>query len=133
MLTGFAQVFADAMYKGCVELESVRISKQWKPLIVNAPNPVICGLHGKLYCAIATEGDGACAVHSLFGEPCKFRNNNLYASQARATVVSAFGATAAAFRNRLQNDILYTAVTSALWKDCLHPILVGIRYRSGWL
>ena len=111
------------MYKACDELESVRISGQWKPLMVNAPNPVISRLHGKLYCAIATEGDGACAVHSLLGEPCAYRNNNLYAAQARATVVSAFGATAATFQNRLHNDILYTAVTSALWRDCLYPIL----------
>ena len=98
------------MYKTCDELESVRISGQWKPLIVNAPNPVISSLHATLYCAIATEGDGACAVHSLLGEPCGCRNNNLYAAQARATVVSAFGPTAAAFRNRLHNDILFTDI-----------------------
>ena len=112
------------MHKPCYALQSVRISRNWKPLCVDSPNPVLSSLHTKAYCAIATEGDGACALHSLFGEPSEFRNKNLYAPQARATVVVAFGATAAAFRNRLQNDILYTAVTSALCRDGLHPIVV---------
>ena len=55
------------LHKACNELGSARVSGNWKPLCVDSPNPVICSLHTKLYCAIETEGGGACALH---GSPC---------------------------------------------------------------
>ena len=80
--------------------------------------------HQKEYCTIPTNGDGACAVHSVFGVPCPARDNKLFVANARGRLVATFGRTAAEFRQRLQNDDLYTSVFSALWKDGLHPILL---------
>ena len=104
--------------------DNARMSRNWKPLRGDYPNPFIAGLSRYHYSVIATEGDGACALHSVFGRPCADRNNHVYAANARGMLVDAFGATAAVFRNRLQNDVLYSSVTSALWRDGVLPSLL---------
>ena len=111
------------MKKICSDLTNARIGTQWKPLVISSDNPELLKFHRKLYCAIQTVGDGACALHSVFGSPCATRNHLLFAQDARARHVATIGASASEFKKRLKSNELYANVTSALWHEGLYPIL----------
>ena len=119
MFHGFAAAWIDLDY-----FVGARIGKNWKPLYGDNATAIIADLSRYYYSVIATEGDGACALHSVCGRPWAERNNHVYAANAREMVVKAFGATADVFSRRLRNDVLYSSVTCALWRDGLLPSLL---------
>ena len=109
-------------------------STAW-PIIGAAKHIVISGdggpervrkLNGMLHEKIDTDGDGACALHSVFGCPTlrpPSGRRKLFVTDARAKAVSTLGSTAAEFRRRLRADHLYESIESSLWSDLLLPIL----------
>ena len=83
-------------------------------------------LKGVLHQKIDTDGDGACALHGVFGFPTLRPPSNrlkLFVTDARAKAVATLGSTAAEFRGRLRAEHLYKSIESALWSDMLLPIL----------
>ena len=67
-------------------------------------------LRGKQYCAVGTNGNGACALHGVFGRPQESSHKELFASDARAKLVGTFGDSVMQFRERVHDDMLYEAV-----------------------
>ena len=122
---GFSEADANTL-KISSDLEKAHILQRpsLKRLFITSSNPELAKLHHSRYVAIDTCGDGACALHSLFGSPCSTRCNKLFAANVRARLVATLGNTACEFRQRLRNDELYANVTSALWHDGLYPILL---------
>ena len=123
-------------------------STPW-PIIGTAKRIIISGdggpervhkLNGVLHEKIDTDGDGACALHSVFGSPTlrpPSDRQKLFVTSARAKAVTTLGSTAAEFRRRLRTEHLYESIASALWLDLLLPILyrqlkqtTGLRVRA---
>ena len=73
-----------------------------------------------------TCGDGACAIHSVFGEPS---SHGLFLSSARAFLASSWGSTAELFRERVADPTLLHELVVFLWNDVLKPqakLLAGL-------
>ena len=99
-------------------------SEEWKPLVISRDSVRIASLSGQVHCTVATNDDGACALHSVFGIPLESQRYKLFRGNARARLVATFGNTPSEFRSRLRSEGLFNIVTSALWRDLLHPILL---------
>ena len=84
---------------------------------------MISALNGKDFRALDTEGDGACAIHSVFGVPTSVKSNKLFAETARQTAWCTMGDSAGEFRRRLKVACLYDSVVTCLWTDYLLPVL----------
>ena len=80
-------------------------------------------LSGQLFQKIDTDGDGACAIHSVFGAPSIELSNRLFVQNARARAIATLGDTASEFRRRLEGSSFYESICTALWGDLLLPIL----------
>ena len=92
---------------------------------VSAPDAVgdLSALHAVRHVPVDTDGDGACAIHSVFGEPTFAKRGQLFVEDARARAVATYGGSVMEFRRRLQNDIRFDSIISELWLDHLLPIL----------
>jgi len=51
------------------DLECIRAMRLWKQFYTDRTDLVVGALRGKYYCTVATNGNGACALHSVFGRP----------------------------------------------------------------
>ena len=67
-----------------------------------------------------TVGDGACSIHSVFGERTP---QGYYAAKARSFLREALGETAAIFRARLQDPAVEAQLASVLWLELILPIV----------
>ena len=65
-----------------------------------------------------TKGDGACAIHSVWGNEV---DGELFKSNARWFLRDAFGPTAAGFKSKLASEILLGEMEMALW-ELIAPI-----------
>ena len=110
--------------KSAEDLKCARLTQRWKSFCTERRDGAVGALRLKSYCAVRTNGDGACALHSVFGRPWESSDGELFACDARAKLVATMGASVGQFRERLACDRLYDAVLSALWTDVLHPILL---------
>ena len=99
-------------------------SEEWKPLVISRDSVRIASLSGQVHCTVATNDDGECALHSVFGIPLESQRYKLFRGNARARLVATFGNTPSEFRSRLRSEGLFNIGTSALWRDLLHPILL---------
>ena len=68
---------------------------------------------------VHTNGDGACAVHSVFGKPS---SSGLYLPHAREFVASTFGATFQTFQERVGDSRLLSEFECSLWSDLVKPL-----------
>ena len=78
---------------------------------------------GRIYHFLHTNGNGGCSIHSLFGKPDVADGDRMFAERARSITIATIGRTSLEFRDRLQSDVLFDAVTSCIWGDYLLPIL----------
>ena len=80
--------------------------------------PCVRSLHGQLIEPATTCGDGACAIHAVFGTYTvgEYRKRN-----PRAFLRGVFGATASAFYGNLADPELYRQLEDILWKDLIKP------------
>ena len=85
--------------------------------------PRVAMLHDRRHRKIDTEGDGACAIHSVFGAPTADKAKRLFVADARERAAKTLGATALEFRDRLRAPHLYDSTCAALWRDLLLPVL----------
>ena len=86
----------------------------------------IMALHEQPHRKIDTDGNGACAIHSVFGQPTMSVSSRLFVTAAREKAVCTLGSSAAVFRRRLQTPKFYDSITSALWLDLLLPVLYRV-------
>ena len=89
---------------------------------VGAPD-IIQNLHGTSREIRSTKGDGACAIHSVFGDDV---SGEFVKANARAFLLEEFGDSAEIFSSRLQDPALFQNVQDVLWKGLLKP-LTGYR------
>ena len=87
-------------------------------------HPCLRALDGKLFRILDTVGDGACAIHSVFGVPTADQGQRLFVRAARKKAAATMGTSAAAFRARIRRSNLYDSIASALWRDMLYPVLL---------
>ena len=67
---------------------------------------------------VPTNGDGGCAIHSVFGNPSE---NGLFLHNARGFLRKTFAPTSAALRMRVHNNDLVDELAYFLWKDIVLP------------
>ena len=67
---------------------------------------------------VHTNGDGACAIHSVFGKPS---SSGLFLPHARTFLASALGATAQVFQHRVTDNMLLSEFQCCLWSDLVKP------------
>ena len=86
----------------------------------------VASLRSVEHIRLKTNGDGACALHSVFGVPSPSAENGIefFAVDARKRLVSTLGETAQQFEQRLNADWLLTNIVTELWGDGLRPILL---------
>ena len=75
---------------------------------------------GKMWSALATDDDGACALHAALGAPAE-RPSVLRCSRARVLASRLVGPTLQDVRVRAQDERLVTCVASALWSEFVLP------------
>ena len=80
--------------------------------------PLVRRLHGALAEAIATTPDGACSIHSVWGD---LLGGELFKRNARSFLREAFGPTAERFKSRLSSEELMGDMEVALW-EMIAPI-----------
>ena len=86
---------------------------------LDLPEEVVKKLHNESVETVKTAGDGACAIHSVWGE---WKNGHLFKDAARSFLRQAFGETATHFRDNLKSDTLFLQLEVGL-KELLSPIL----------
>ena len=84
---------------------------------VGAPD-VVQNLHGSSCEIRLTKGDGACAIHSVFGDDV---SGEFVKANARAFLLNAFGDSAEIFKSKLQDLTLFQNLQDVLWKELLKP------------
>ena len=92
----------------------------------NAENlhPHISILHSERFGTLNTAGDGACAIHSVFGKPTVFGlSRKLFVENSRKKARITIGESAEVFQERLRSQVLYDSVVSSLWADLLLPVM----------
>ena len=67
-------------------------------------------------------GDGACAIHSVFGERTE---GGYYHARAREFMRRRFGETAEFFKNRLNDGDLARELEHTLWLELVKPMAVN--------
>ena len=95
--------------------------------------PDIRELHGRLCEIKNTTGDGACAIHSVFGIPRR-DNGFFFKSGAREFLRQAVGDTSSVFRDRLGNGRLLRSLEQVLWKELVKPsatLCAGLPFEHG--
>ena len=86
---------------------------------VPAPLPLaVRRLQGMVMETMPTAGDGACAIHSVWGE---WECGELFKRDARSFLFEAFGPTAEIFKSRLSSEELLGDMELGLW-DLIQPI-----------
>ena len=80
--------------------------------------PVVRRLHGASADPVHTNGNGACAIHSVWGD---WVRGELFKRDARVFVRDAFGPTPQSFKSRLASGELLGEMELALW-DLIAPI-----------
>ena len=89
-------------------------------LEVNNPDApaVVRRLHGRTGQVEGTNGDGACAIHSVFGE----RHHGLFWKKGvRIFLRNTFGPTAEMFSARLGDAAILSELRNVLWQELLKP------------
>jgi len=100
-----------------------RVSPRGQRIADNDEDAALHPYMGKEYRSIATEGDGACAIHSLFGAPDACKGDKLFELNARQRAINTMGSNALQFQGRLGCEELFASVTSCLWDEYLLPLL----------
>ena len=80
----------------------------------DAPPQVVQHLHGRSAQAERTCADGACAIHSVFGD---FVGGQFVKAKAMTFLRDTFGPTAGAFASRLNDATLLQDIKNVLWQD----------------
>ena len=76
------------------------------------------GLVGQAVRILRTRGDGACAIHAVYGQE---RGGELQMPSPRKFLRDAFGSTAAEFRRRVNDTVIVDELAGVLWKELLKP------------
>ena len=76
-------------------------------------------LHNESVETVKTAGDGACAIHSVWGE---WKNGYLFKDNARSFLREAFGETAIHFKANIKSNKLFQELQVGL-KELFSPIL----------
>ena len=84
---------------------------------MDAPD-VVQNLHGSSCEIRLTKGDGACAIHSVFGDDV---SGEFVKANARAFLLDAFGDSAEIFELKLQDPAVFQNLQDILWKELLKP------------
>ena len=92
-------------------LLSVRVSG------VSVP-PFLTPLLGRYYRTLKTNGDGSCALHSIYGVPSR---TGLRLNSARSFLASSWGDSAERFRTNVGDPALLEQLETFLWDDVLKP------------
>ena len=87
--------------------------------VAHALPAVVRQLHDVPVETVDTAGDGACSIHSVWGE---WKNGYLFKDNARSFLREAFGETATHFRDNLKCEKLFVQLEVGL-KELLSPIL----------
>ena len=80
--------------------------------VANALPAAVRRVHGASVDRMNTAGDGACSIHSVWGD---WENGELFMRNARSFPSDAFGPTAERFRPSLKSDELMAELEVALW------------------
>ena len=81
---------------------------------VNVPLPrAVQDLHGTTVETVATSGDGACAIHSVFGQ---WRDGCFAKKDARMFIRRTLSSTAGVFKEKLSSEALLQEMEMALWE-----------------
>ena len=78
-------------------------------------------LLGKPVTMLRTRGDGACAIHSVYGEE---RGGEIRKIGPRKFLRDAYGETASEFAERVQDDAVVEELAGVLWKELLKPCVL---------
>ena len=82
--------------------------------------------NGPFY-ALQTNGDGACAMHALFGNPT-FGNDNFFelkAQNARSRAIACFQPSLAALQQKVSISSALRSIETALWKEFVEDYFEG--------
>ena len=83
----------------------------------NAPS-VVTNLHDRKCEVNKTDGDGACAIHAVFGEK---HGGDIHKKNARQFLRDTLGPTVAEFTRRLADNRILTELQQALWLELVKP------------
>ena len=84
---------------------------------VSAP-AIVRNLHGSSCEIRLSKGDGACAIHSVFGDDV---SGEFVKANARAFLLQAFAISAEIFLSKLNDAALFQNLQDVLWKELLKP------------
>ena len=76
---------------------------------------------GAKFKTIITNGNGACAIHSVFGTH-RPTHGDLFRPHARHFLRAKLGSTREEFRTGVSDNLLHKAVAEHLWMECIRPI-----------
>ena len=77
--------------------------------------------------ALQTNGDGACAMHALFGNPTTSYYNclELWARNARSRAIACFQPSLAALQKKVSISSALRSIETALWKEFVEDYFEG--------
>ena len=78
--------------------------------------PAVRRLQGTFVQPVRTTGDGACAIHSVWGNPLE---GMLFKADARKFLGDAFGSNAQIFKSKLSSKELFADLEVAVWEQIL--------------
>ena len=128
-ISGYACFTHESVYWWPLHAEAVEREYRWSICeqsqfcCISAEKESILPFMGRRYHALKTNGNGSCAIHSVFGKPDAGDHDRLFVQHARQRAIETMGQSALQFRGRLQDDVLFDSVTSCIWGDYLLPVL----------